>query len=323
MSHDNQKTQILIDLVKDKIVIDMLQERKSERLWRWIRRGGFAAAFVIAVGMGIVNNIKQSGGWTATGEKIAVIALHGEISDTSQASAKKLVPALRKAFENENVKAIVMDIDSPGGQPQEAERIYSEIDRLRKINPKPIVSVISAQGASAAYLVAIHTDKIYAGEYSMVGSIGALITGWDFSEVANKVGIGRRTITSGKFKDLLNPFREMTDEEKQKVSELVRAMADQFIAEVIEKRKHDPEFQKRGQDVFTGQVWAGREAQSLGLIDDVKTLEEVTQGYGLKVADFGPAAGGGGLFSIMDMGAISDMMTTQIVELSNSGMNLK
>lgn len=253
-----------------------------------------------------------------------MIALHGEISDSSMASAKKLVPALRKAFENDNVKAIVMDIDSPGGQPQEAERIYREIERLKKKHPKPIVSVISAQGASAAYLVAIHTDKIYAGEYSMVGSIGALITGWDFSRVANKVGVGRHTITSGKYKDLLNPFREMSDEDKQKITELVRSMADHFIAEVVDKRKHDPEFQNRKQDVFTGQVWSGGEAVTLGLVDGVSTLEAVTQSYGMKVADFGPAAGGGGLFSMLDINAISDSMATRIVEkMANPGIELK
>lgn len=69
MSDEKQQERVSVELIKDKIVIDMLQERKGERRWRWIRRIGFGAMFVFAVGMSLVNQIKQSGGWTATGRR--------------------------------------------------------------------------------------------------------------------------------------------------------------------------------------------------------------------------------------------------------------
>lgn len=324
MSGNDNNYQAKVDLVKDQIVIDVLKERKGERVWRWIRRAGIATAFTLTLIVTAVNLFKSSGGIIPSGEKVAVVKIHGEIGDGSLASAAKVVPALRKAFETEGVKAVVLDIDSPGGQPQEAERIYREIDRLKQKHKKPVVSVISAQGASAAYLIAIHTDKIVAGHYSMVGSIGALVQTWDLSRVSAKVGVGRNTVTSGKYKDLMNPFREMSADERAKVNQLVHAMADRFIAEVVERRKHDPDFAKRTQDIFTGEVWSGGEAVALGLVDSIGTLEEVTLSYGGKVAEFGPGAGGGGLFSMFSPDLLVDRVATRITEkLTAPGIDLR
>lgn len=73
---------------------------------------------------------------------------------------------LRNVFNNENVKVVILDINSGGGSPSDAERIISEIDRLRKKHLKPIMSVIGSLGASAAYMIAVHTDKVVAGKYS-------------------------------------------------------------------------------------------------------------------------------------------------------------
>lgn len=324
MSDNQDNYQAKVDLVKDQIVIDVLKERKSERTWRWIRRAGIAAFFTLTLVVTAVNLFKSGGGFIPSGEKVAVVKVHGEIGEGTLASAAKVIPALRKAFEADGVKAVILDIDSPGGQPQEAERIYRELDRLKQKYKKPVVSVISAQGASAAYLIAIHTDKIVAGNYSMVGSIGALIQTWDFSRVSGKVGIGRNTVTSGKYKDLLNPFREMSSDDREKVNQLVHAMADRFIAEVIERRKHDPDFVRRTQDIFTGEVWSGGEAMALGLVDSIGTLEEVTLSYGGKVAEFGPTSGGGGLFSMVSLDFLVDRVATRVTEkLTAPGYELR
>lgn len=323
MSEQGKQT-VTVDLIKDQIIIDVLKERKSERWWRWIRRAGIAAGFTSVLVISMSTYVGERGGLFTPREQVAVIAIHGEIGEGKMASAAKVVPALRKAFESDKVRAVVLDIDSPGGQPQESERIYREMDRLKKEHKKPVVSVISAQGASAAYLIAIHTDKIVAGNYSMVGSIGALIQTWNFAKIADKVGVGRNTVTSGRYKDLLNPFREVTKDERQKVEELVHAMADEFIAEVVERRRHDPDFKDGNNDVFTGEVWSGGDALRLGLIDSIGTLEEVTQSYGYTVTSYGPGHSSGGLFSMVGFDSFAEGVAERVLQkMTGSGMEVR
>jgi len=159
--------------VSDELVKDVLRERRSERRWRLIKRGMMVAAGVVFFTLYLFGYAKQQG-WKMipNNEITAVIHIDGEISAGATASAEKVVPLLRKAFETKNVKAVVLSIDSPGGAPVEAERIYQSIKAFRKKHPKPIVAVINNVGASAAYMVALHTDKIYAANYSLVGSVG-------------------------------------------------------------------------------------------------------------------------------------------------------
>jgi protease-4 len=107
--------------------------------------------------------------WGPFGDVVGVVRIEGQISSTDHASADSIVPLLEKAFANPNVKAVVLSIDSPGGAPVEAERIYTAIGSLKRKHPKPVVAVINNLGASAAFLIALHADKIVAGRYSLVG----------------------------------------------------------------------------------------------------------------------------------------------------------
>lgn len=279
------------DVVKEtheKLVDDLVKERKGERRWRWIRRTGIAVAFSMGVVAGANSLLNQLGGWPTFGERVAVVAVHGPIADNGMASAEKVVPVLRRAFSSNAVKAVVLDIDSPGGSPQETERMYRELDRLKAKYKKPVIAVISGEGASAAYLFAIHADEIVAGKYSMVGSIGALVQTWNVHKLADKVGVSRTTVTSGEYKDLLNPFRDISADERSRVSGLVHEMADQFIAEVKQKRGQ----KLKRQDIFNGLVWSGETALQIGLVDRIGTLEEVAGAYGVGVKAYGPKPNG-------------------------------
>ena len=187
--------------VSDELVRDVLRERRSERRWRLIKRGMMVAAGVVFFALYLFGYAKQMG-WKMipNNEITAVIHIDGEIAAGATASAEKVVPLLRKAFEAKNVKAVVLSIDSPGGAPVEAERIYQSIKAFRKKHPKPVVAVINNVGASAAYMVALHTDKIYAANYSLVGSVGAVLTGWDFHKALEKLQISQRVYASGNLK---------------------------------------------------------------------------------------------------------------------------
>lgn len=143
---------------------------------------------------------------------------------------------LEKAFNSPKVKAIALNIDSPGGQPFESERVGQTIDRLKSETGKPVYAFIGNTGASAAYLLALHADKIIAGRYSLVGSIGAVITGWDLHKLAEKFDVTQRVYASVVHKNMINPFVTMSKESEAKAQEMVNQMAVVFADEFKSKR---------------------------------------------------------------------------------------
>ena len=264
-------------------------ERKSERRWRMLFQ---ALVFGAPVLLGIIYFLffLSSTGfrWGPFGDVIGVVRIEGPIGSNEHASAESIVPLLEKAFANANVKAIVLSIDSPGGAPVESERIYSAIGTLKKKHPKPVVAVINNIGASAAFMIALHADKIVAGRYSLVGSIGAIMAPWQFDRAIAKVDVSQRVYASGKLKAFLNPFTPVTPEVDTKAQRLVDQLGMAFLEEVKARRGSRL---KQGVDVATGEVWPGPEAKDLGLIDAVGTIDEyVGTTWGLRTYDFGPNA---------------------------------
>jgi len=188
------------------------------------------------------------------------------------------------------IEAVVLSIDSPGGAPVEAERIYTAIDTLKKKYPKPAVAVVNNIGASAAFMVALHTDKIIVGKYSLVGSIGTIMTPWQLDRAIGKFDVAQRVYASGKLKAFLNPFTPVSPEVDAKAQRLVNQLGTVFLGEV--KAMRGPRL-KAGVDFGTGEVWPGSEAKDIGLVDGVGTLEEyVSSTWGIKSYDFGPAPDG-------------------------------
>jgi len=257
-------------------VRDLLNDRRAER------RTGLAKALLYALAVllpmlffaGPALRSTVSGWLWSSEEVVAVIKLQGEMADGARASASRLVPALRKAYASPQVRAVVIEIDSPGGSPLEAERIYSVLNAERKANPKPTIAVINNIGASAAYMVALHCDQIYAGKYSLVGSVGAIISAWDFHKALDRLDVGQRVYTSGSLKAMLNPYLPMTGEADRKARDLVQQVAKQFVGELEQQRGRKL---AKGVDFSTGEVWGGAEAQRIGLVDEVGTLEEVVR----------------------------------------------
>ena len=144
------KDQELKTAMADALLADILRERQSEQSWRKVRRSIFVGIAATSFFMYVFFYA------TALGYKVlprthtvAVVRVHGEIGADSQASAAKIIPVLKRAFELPSVQAIILSIDSPGGQPVEAERIYRAIAEMRKENPKPVVAAINNMGASA------------------------------------------------------------------------------------------------------------------------------------------------------------------------------
>lgn len=274
-------------LLAARLARDVIDERKTERRWRVFRRVGLTLVFVLMTAFYAVYAARQLGvNALPSSDRVGVVRIEGAIMDGNLASADKVIPVLRRAFESPRIKGVVLDISSPGGQPVEAERIYSAIESLKAKHPKPVIAVISNVGASAALMIAVHADKIVAAEYAVVGSIGALIQTWDLHRALARVDIAQNVYASGKLKSMLNPFTEPTPEAQAKAQELVSEIGAVFVKDVQERRKGKL---KPGVDYATGEVWTGRQALELGLVDEIGTLEQVAErDFGLEIHVLGP-----------------------------------
>ncbi|CAD5366843.1 S49 family peptidase [Rubrivivax sp. A210] len=300
---------------------DLLVDRRAERRSRTLRAALYFLMFALPAAL-YVGFYAWSAGlrFGPTGDSVAVVRLQGEMTEGSPASADRVNAMLRKAFENEGVMAIVLAIDSPGGAPLEAERIYTALDGWRRSHPKPVVAVINNLGASVAYLVALHADRIYAGNYSLVGSVGAVLSGWDAHEGLGRLGVSKRVYASGELKTMMHPYLPMSPEAERKAHELVDAMGAAFLAELQALRRG-----KLAADVDfgAGGVWGGAQAMKLGLVDEVSTLDQVIQARwpGLAVQDFGPRSG-----SVPFAGAAADWIGQLLARLAaraNPGIELR
>lgn len=195
----------------------------------------------------------------------AVVEILGPIMDTAPSSADNIITGLRDAFKNNQVKGVILRINSPGGSPVQAGYIYDEIVRLRGLHPdKPIYAVTTDICASAAYYIASATDKIYADKASIVGSIGVLMDGYGFVKAIDKLGIERRLMTAGENKAFLDPFSPVKEKHKEHMQGMLDNIHRQFIKAVKDGRG---DRLADNPDIFSGLVWSGDKSQELGLVD--------------------------------------------------------
>ncbi|UZE94701.1 S49 family peptidase [Alkalimarinus alittae] len=195
----------------------------------------------------------------------AIVDVSGVIAVNEDAAADVIVGGLRNAFKDKGTKGIILRINSPGGSPVQSGYVYDEIKRLRGLYPETkVYAVIGDIGASGAYYIAAAADDIYADKASLVGSIGVTAAGFGFVETLDKLGVKRRSYTSGDHKGFLDPFSPEKDEEVAFWKTVLTTTHNQFISKVKEGRgqrlKDDPK-------LFSGLVWSGEQALDLGLID--------------------------------------------------------
>jgi protease-4 len=251
------------------------------------------------------------------GDVIGVVEIKGEIKDGSLASAERVVPALEAAFKNSHVKEVVLKIDSPGGAPVEAERIVNALKVYKQRYPKPVTAVIGNLGASAAYMAAMHADRIVAGKYSLVGSIGAILAPWQLDKAIAQVKVSQRVYSSGRLKAFLNPFTPLTSESDAKATELVNKVGGAFVQELRSVRGNRL---LREVDYGTGEVWSGMEAKALGLVDEIGTFESYLGAQvKFKEYNFGPRdegiAGLGSQFMASVFSTLSEAKALRSIQL--------
>lgn len=256
----------------EKLLFSTLKEQRSARRWRIFFRLAFLAYFIFLAWVFLANANQSS--LIETTEHVAVVRIKGTIADGEEASAQFLIPSLREAFENKNAKAVILQINSPGGSPVQAGMVNDEIKRLKKLHPKPVYAVIEETGASAAYYIAVAADDIYVNKASIVGSIGVLMNGFGFTGAMDKLGVERRLITSGNNKGFLDPFSPLKPEDAEYAKAIADQVHQQFIDVVKEGRGNRI---KENKDTYSGLFWTGQESIALGLADDLGSVASVAR----------------------------------------------
>ncbi len=213
---------------------------------------------------------------TTSGKRhTALVRVDGLIASSAEASAKNVIEALRKAFEDEKTAGVIVQINSPGGSPVQAGEVYDEIQRLRRKHPKiPVHAVASDVCASGGYYIAAAAQNIYANKASIVGSIGVRMDSFGFTDAIAKLGIERRAYTAGSNKDFLDPFKPVNPAEVQHLQGMLDAIHQQFVAAVRQGRG---ERLKENPEVFSGLMWTGEQSVELGLVDALGSVRYVAE----------------------------------------------
>lgn len=258
-------------LLEKAVLASTVEQRRSRRWGILFKSLTFLYLFVILLTFVAGMNATTD----ATGEHAAVIEIRGVIADNEDASADRIIGALRNAYKNPDVKAIIFRINSPGGSPVQSGYVYDEINRLRALHPDiKVYAVITDIGASGAYYIASAADEIYADKASLVGSIGVTGAGFGFVGAMEKLGVERRSYTSGEHKAFLDPFQPLKQDEAQFWDGVLGTVHKQFIG-VVKKGRGDR--LKETPDLFSGLIWSGEQALTMGLIDGLGSSSYVAR----------------------------------------------
>ncbi len=198
--------------------------------------------------------------------RIGIVELFGVMGATIRSpDYGRMFGALR---DDTRVRAMVVDIDSPGGSAAAAEQIHRDIAKVAA--KKPVIAFIRGSGLSGGYLASCAATKVVAIPTAMVGSIGVISIRPVISELLQRLGVKVFVAKAGTFKDMLQPFREPTDEEQKKLQTLMDEYYDWFVDAVASSRRLQP---KKVRSLATGEMFTARKAKDLGLVDELGDLD--------------------------------------------------
>jgi len=249
----------------------MPDQRSRTALWILIGGGAFFL-FVLAVFSLVYLTLHVGGneaGFGGFGDRIGVVDLDGVIL-----SPQPVVGQLKKFADDSSIKAIILHVNSPGGGVAASEEIYREVKRIREEKKKRIVVSIETVGASGAYYVASASNKIYADQGSIEGSIGVIMQSVNYGELLKWAKLKDVVLKTGEFKDTGNPARDLTPAEQAYLQSLLENMFGQFVQAVADGRGMKFDDVKA---IADGKVWTGKEALSMKLIDDTGDFEAVVK----------------------------------------------
>ena len=202
------------------------------------------------------------------GDKVGILEVKGVI-----ANVQPTIEELAKFRRDGSIKAVVVRIESPGGGVSSSQELYEEVKRTAQ--EKPVVVSMGSVAASGGYYIACAAQKIYANPGTITGSIGVILQFTNFEELLKKIGFRMEVVKSGPYKDVGNPGREMTPEEKAYLQKLVDNVHQQFVRDVARGRHMKVE---KVRVVADGRIFTGEQAMELGLVDELGDLKDAING---------------------------------------------
>ncbi|HHO75945.1 MAG TPA: signal peptide peptidase SppA [Deltaproteobacteria bacterium] len=212
-------------------------------------------------------------------DKVLVIEILGVIRTTAsrdiltpkQGTLERIDAVIEKASRDKNIKGIILRIDSPGGGYTASDLVYKKIESFKNTQGVPVVACITDSGTSGAYMVALSADHIVALPSAVVGNVGVILPSISLEGLMEKLGIDNQTITSGKFKDTGNPLRDMSEEDRDILTDIVMEFQRNFLQRVTEKR---PVTEEDLAIISDGRVMTSTVGMKYHVIDEVGYFEE-------------------------------------------------
>jgi protease-4 len=209
-------------------------------------------------------------------DKIAIIFAEGEIVDgqgkEGQVGSIEFSKAIRKARLDDNVKAVVLRINSPGGSALASETIWREVMLTKKV--KPVIASMGNVAASGGYYIAAPCDTIVASPNTITGSIGVFGLFFNAKQLVNNIGVTVDTVKTNPYADIMTSSRAVTAQESEVIQREVERIYDNFITRVSEGRK----ISKANVDsIAQGRVWSGTDAKRIGLVDVFGGLDKAIE----------------------------------------------
>ena len=257
-----------------------------------------AAAIFAAVIAGAVTSVKHESedqfssyerkfisGTKSSKNTILVVPVNGVITSggdgspfasSSMASAEKICQNLKMAREDKSVKAVVIQINSPGGEVVASDQIHHAIMKVKKTG-KPVVAVIGTMGASGGYYIACAGDKIIAHRLSITGSIGVIIQNYKYYDLLKKIGVKSDTYTSCKYKDILSGARPEKPGERAIIQDHIDKVYKAFIKIVADGRPQLTYKQLENSKITDGRIFLGSEALKLKLVDELGFFDDAVR----------------------------------------------
>ena len=237
-----------------------------------------AVIFLLAAGIFLVNK-----NYPLMGNAIALIEVEGPIYES-----KEVIRQIHKYRDSDNVNAIILRINSPGGTVGASQEIYSEIMKVREKYSKKVVVSMADLSASGGYYIACASDYIFANPGTITGSIGVIMNFTNWQVLTDKIGLSFNTIKSSKYKDIGSPNREMTEDEKALLNEMITGVYNQFLNAILATREGiiEKKWIEKSPDagmelvdyirnnIADGRILSGEQAYNLGLVDQLGNLQD-------------------------------------------------
>lgn len=261
-------------------------KRSRAGLWWGLGIGGFVLLTLLSCCIMSVAMVAEFGGGAdslnTSYDAVAVIYIDSQISgvdggglgSAGSITPESIISQLKRAENDDSVKAIILRIDSPGGTASASSEIAEEVARVKK----PIIASIGDVGASGAYMIAAQCDEIISTGSSDVGSIGVIMEVGDYSELLDKLGVKFIAIHEGEYKDAGAPWRALTATETAMLQDDIKIVYDDFIATVAKGRKMK---ESDVRELATGWAWPGSKAKELGLVDTLGNYSDAVARAGV------------------------------------------